>query len=186
MILIKYNLFFSGMSIGLCSSNIGAPHVHHNGFQFLSLLRGKLLEGRLKDFSIALVSPILHRRVINVINQRLIMMPFGKRLVIHTHSFRNSVKFRLSTTLNHSFHHASTNKPVQVQQTTRAFDAAFLLRINNKDRTFIGHFGMVFTKPGDNLQHPVFSRFNPRKTNTTDGSHLASIQMRAFSRHIKP
>jgi hypothetical protein len=70
--------------------------------------------------------------------------------------------------------------PVHIQQTTNTLNTAFLLQIQDKALEFISHARIVFSKPGDDLQNPVFWTLNPGKTNMNEGRHLTHIKMPEF------
>jgi hypothetical protein len=130
---------------------------------------------------IALVSYILHRRTIQIIDQGFVFVPFGKRFLIHPDSLRYFMWLPRSPSAHGVLHHLPTRVPADIQQPTYALNAAFLLQVDHKALKLVGHSGLVVSKTGQDLLYPVFGTLNARKTNMDEGRHLTHIQMPELS-----
>jgi len=104
-------------------------------------------------------------------------MSSGKRLFIHTYPSGDLVRLPGPTAFDRSIHDPPAGMPVQIQQTTYAFDTALPLKIKDQRFELIGHVGVVFPQPRDNLQNAMLRTFNPRELYVDKGGHLENIQM---------
>ncbi len=181
MIAVEYNFLCRVRDILFRCCDEGVPHIHGNALNRSPLFRFKLLVIPFKAFLLPLIANVYHAGFIYIVHQRFISVPFGKRLLINTNAFRDSMWLAGQSSIHCPLINSPGQFPVNVKNSASAFNTTFLFQIKNKAFKLIGSSRIIFAKARDYLFYPMLFAANAWNSKMQIGRHLAGIQVSNFT-----
>ena len=161
----------------LGSGDIGVPHVHGHGLNLVKLLTQKLPKVALQALPAAIIPHKLNRVRIHVVNQRLVSVPLGDRLLIHPPMGGCPSFFTRLAPIHRPLQNALALVPTQPAQPRGRLDSALLRHPDNQALQMEGKLQAVLTELRSHLLDPMPQAVEPRRTDMKAGLHLTGVQM---------
>ena len=161
----------------LSGRNVGVPHVHGHGLNLGKLLTQKLPKLALQALQAALIPHKLNRALVDIANQRLVFVPLGDRLLIHSYMDGQPALLAPLAPIHRPLQNAPALVPTQPAPRRGRLDAALLRHPDHKTLQMEGKLQAVLTELRSHLLDLMTQAVEPRRTDMNAGLHLTGVQV---------